>query len=201
VTDPAGILEAARRSLARIRPPEPGFQEWLRENVTDPLGQRLGEAIEALVSLGGTTLGTVLLWTAGVVAAGLLAWLAAALLRRGDVRRRARATDRVARASAARFDPDAAEAEAARLAAAGAFAEAVRHLYAATVGRLHLRGGRRFDPALTPAENLAPYRGVPYFPRLREFVRGYERASFGGRGLDAEGYRRLAAERPAEAAR
>ena len=193
------ILEETRRTLSLLRPGESPLMRWFREHLLEPLAEFAARVLGAIARLGLTTPGLVLLVAVVLLAAALLAWLGILLFRRGQEGHRARAEERIERTSSGLRDPAAAEAEAARLAGEGRFVEAVRFLYFAAFLRLHRRSNRPFDPSLTPGENLRPFRSEACFPRLRDFVRRYEAASFGGAGLDEAGYRETAALRPPEA--
>lgn len=198
MTTDGEIIEQTRRALGLMRPHEAAWTAWLNENVLAPLRHLLRRAIEAAADLAGSLGGEVILILVITAAATLLYVLARLIFRRGQEQARARAADRIARSSPVLSDPDEAEGDAARLAMEGRFVEAVRLLYLATFVRLHRRSGRPFDPSLAPGENLRAFRSEPWFPRLRDFVGGYQAASFGDARLDDPSYRTIAGLRPPE---
>ncbi len=195
------ILEETRRTLSRLHPHEAAWLRWIGENVFEPLGDLVQKIFGPLFDLSGTLAGKIALGVLVAAAVALLVLLARLVFRRGQERARSRAADRAARSSPLLRDPDEAERDAARLAREGRFTEAVRLLYLATFVRLHRRSGRPFDPSLTPGENLRAFRGEPWFQRLREFVGGYQAASFGEAPLDDPSYRSIEGLRPPEGTR
>ncbi len=196
------VLRAVAAALERIEARPPGWRRLLSEYVLDPLGRLLRSLLEGLGSLLPGSLAEWLPALAKAVvvlgAAILVVALARRLLAR-EQRRRADLAGGSGDGDRALLSAADAEADAERLRLAGDFAGALRRLYLAAVLRLHVRFGLRFDASLTPGDVLRRFQRAEGRVRLGEFVRGYERVSFGGAALDGAGYDRLRALRPEEA--
>jgi hypothetical protein len=130
--------------------------------------------------------------------AGALVLLAAALLARGSIRRRAAAAVRAARArSSAREDPAELERGADRAAAAGEWETAVRLRFRAGLLRLDAREVIEYRPSLTTGE-VADAIASPAFIRVGA---DFDAIAYGGRpaheadeAASREGWQRVLAE-------
>ena len=158
------ILQERRFRGSEIPRPFAGIVRWL--------GERLQPVADFVEDLSVRVPGGPPVFVA------ILVLLAATLLARGSIRRRAAAAARAARArSPARDDPDDLERDADRAAAAGEWETAVRLRFRAGLLRLDARDAIEYRPSLTTGE----VRRAIFSPAFDRVGSDFDEIAYGGR--------------------
>jgi hypothetical protein len=181
------ILQERRFRGSDVPRPFAGLLRWLGDRL-QPIADFFDDL--AVRAPGGRWVGYTIL--------GALVLLAAALLARGSIRRRAAAAARAVRArSPARADPAELEREADRAAAAGDWETTVRLRFRAGLLRLDAREVIEYRPSLTTGE-VADAVHSPAFTRVGA---DFDEIAYGGRPAGAadeaasrEGWQRVLTE-------